>query len=177
MRVLVDMDDTSTSWRGGIHRRLTTDGHGIDWLDWSRWEGVPLGASDEQAAAFAAAMASPGFYVDLEPIDGAAEALNAMIDAGHVVFLCSTPDSTNATCPSDKRDWAEKHLGRGWGRRLILSHDKTLIRGDYLIDDKPVITGELVPEWEHVLFDQPYNRHITDRRRITDWSQWAEVLG
>ncbi|MCT7149596.1 hypothetical protein M1196_23400, partial [Salmonella enterica subsp. enterica serovar Oranienburg] len=71
---------------------------------------------------------------------------------------------------------------------MIITTDKTLVRGDILIDDKPVISGEL-PEystgtnharsWEHVIFDQSYNRHITNRRRILDWGDigaLAEIL-
>jgi hypothetical protein len=39
--------------------------------------------------------------------------------------------------------------------RVILTHDKTLVRGDVLIDDKPGITGNMIPAWKHLVFDSP----------------------
>ena len=36
---------------------------------------------------------------------------------------------------SDKLLWVKRHLGKLVYKRLILSHHKNLLRGDYLIDD------------------------------------------
>ena len=55
------------------------------------------------------------------------------------------------------------------------SQFKTLVHGAVLIDDKPEITGSVVPTWKHVYFDQPYNS-IYDKPRITTWSSWKEEL-
>ena len=41
--------------------------------------------------------------------------------------------------------------------------DKTLVRGDVLIDDKPHVTGSNAPTWQHLLYDAPYNRDIERR--------------
>jgi len=54
--------------------------------------------------------------------------------------------------------------------------DKTLIIGDILIDDKPEIKGISTPNWEHIIFDQPYNKNITNKKRI-NWDNFKEVLG
>ena len=66
-------------------------------------------------------------------------------------------------------------LGNDWIRNIILTNDKTVVKADILIDDKPVITGVENPEWEHIIFDQPYNRQIKDKRRI-DWGNWKSVI-
>ena len=172
------MDGVLADWSAGMERTLVAQRVEVNFLDWSRWEGVREDAAPEHREAFAAAMASAFFYRDLYPIWGAIEALHEMRDAGHEVFICSTPDSTNRSCASDKIAWVRHHLGDDWVKRLILTHDKTLVHGDVLVDDKPEVTGSNpVPSWEHVLFGAPYNRHITDRRRIADWTEWAEVLG
>jgi 5'-nucleotidase len=39
-----------------------------------------------------------------------------------------------------------------------------LVRGDILVDDKPVVSGSLRPEWVHVLHDRPYNRNCPGPR-------------
>jgi len=102
-----------------------------------------------------------------------------MVKAGHDVRIVTSPWVSNPTCASDKLNWVVKHYGSHWGPRVIITADKTLVRGDILIDDKPEIHGAAEPEWEHVIFDQPYNRDI-DKKRITDWSIWdleiAEVF-
>ncbi|MDO8264840.1 MAG: 5'-3'-deoxyribonucleotidase, partial [Candidatus Parcubacteria bacterium] len=60
-------------------------------------------------------------------------------------------------------------------KRIILSRDKTLIRGNFLIDDRPEIKGSSIPEWEHIIFDCSYNRNVTNKKRLT-WENWREVL-
>lgn len=171
MRILVDMDGVVADWAAGMKLALRSS----DFLDWSRWEILAEDATDEHRTAFAQALRSARFYRWLPPVDGAVDALRAMSQM-HDVFLCSTPDSTNRTCASDKILWTRAVLGREWVKRVILTHDKTIVHGDVLIDDKPQVTGAMVPTWEHILFDQPYNRAVLDRRRITHWSEWAEVL-
>ena len=39
-------------------------------------------------------------------------------------------------------DWVTEHLGQAWTAKVIMSHDKTLIHGDLLIDDKHRIGGK-----------------------------------
>jgi 5'-nucleotidase len=68
----------------------------------------------------------------------------------------------------------EGHLGTEFTTRVILTRDKTLVRGDGLIDDKPTIGGIATPQWRHVLFNQPYNRQFPGPR--VDWENWREAL-
>jgi len=52
--------------------------------------------------------------------------------------------------------------GPSWVDRIVLAKDKTLVRGDVLIDDKPEVTGSLCPSWEHLVFEAPYNVTAAD---------------
>lgn len=119
----------------------------------------------------------PEFFLGLPPIKGSVDAINEMLrDPALSVWICSSPKKTSDHCHSEKFLWLRRHFGQKFAERLILSRDKTLVSGDYLIDDKPVICGEKDPSWEHIIFDQPYNREIQDKKRIT-WENWKEVLG
>lgn len=120
--------------------------------------------------------AAPGFFTDLLPIAGATQALNGMLELGWEVFICTTPLRANRTCASDKVAWLEEHIGAGWGRRTILTHDKGLVRGDVLIDDKPAISSLVTPTWDHVVFDATYNQASTAPARLTGWTNWYETL-
>lgn len=115
------------------------------------------------------------FFEKMIPVPGAKEALEEMEAMGFEVFICSSPLSTYGNCVLEKYKWVETILGPNWVRKIILTKDKTLIKADVLIDDKPEITGvEKTPSWEHILYDRPYNRDI-NKRRIT-WENWKDVL-
>ncbi len=71
-----------------------------------------------------------------EPIPGALEAVKTLSEQYDIFFLSTAPWS-NAESWSSKRRWVQKHLGKLAHKRLILSHRKDLLMGDYLIDDRP----------------------------------------
>jgi 5'-nucleotidase len=185
MKILVDQDDTILLWGKQKDRVLRTNHptlknfrFGNLQTTWDMMEGL----DEEHKAAMVLEMNRPGFYRTFEPIPGAVRALREMVEAGHDVFIVSTPWSSNPTCMQDKFDWLNSHVGHydeknRWGDRLILTRDKTMIKGDILIDDKPAITGAAIPEWEHVLFTQPHNKSVTNKRRFSDWSKWREIIG
>ncbi len=117
------------------------------------------------------------FFLDLDPIPGSKEAIGEMLNNPNLsVWICSSPKKTSDFCHSEKFLWLRKHFGQKFAERLILTRDKTLVFGDYLIDDKPIICGEKEPSWEHVIFDRPYNRDTQEKKRLT-WENWKEVLG
>ncbi len=173
MRVLVDMDGVLADWKGGIDLRLKRARYDGPAPDWTQWDGVDPYASPEERTALRTAVkvaqAKRHFYLHLLPIDGGPAAIRELARAGHDVWLCSTPDHTNPTCADDKIAWAEAWIGKGWGQRVILTHDKTLVRGDFLIDDKPEVTGAAEPEWQQILFDQPYNQHVEGKSILRSW--------
>ena len=121
---------------------------------------------------------SAGFYAGLRPIPGAKEALKEMLAYGHEVRIVTSPWISNPTCASDKLNWVVNYIGQSWGQRTIITTDKTLVHGDFLIDDKPEVKGSLSPSWEHIYFTQPVNSHLTanGRRRIDTWGSWKDVL-
>ncbi len=116
-----------------------------------------------------------GFFRDLEEIPGAIAAVHELLAMGHDVRLCSAPLTRYVHCVPEKYEWVEQHLGADFIPRLILARDKTWVHGDVLVDDKPEVVGSRTPTWKHVLFDQPYNRHVEGPRM--NWSNWKEVLG
>ena len=177
MHILVDMDGVIADWGKQWDHVLNTM-----WPESrlprhreQRTFDLKAGMDDYDRDVVDLVMNHPGFYRELSPIDGAVEALLTMVDDGHTVNVCTSPWLTNRTCLQDKVDWLETHVGVGWSKRAVVTSDKTVVHGDLLIDDKPEIVGALTPSWEHVVFDQPYNQHVT-RRRLSDWSQWRSIL-
>ncbi len=118
------------------------------------------------------------FYPKISPVVEGLEAIREMVALGINIFICTTPLSAYKHCVFEKYEWVERHLGYDFTTRLILTRDKTLVHGDFLIDDRPEITGIQKPIWEHIIYDCPYNRQIVSKRRITRWRNWREeILG
>ena len=120
-------------------------------------------------------VAEKGFTLNLIPVKGSIEALKEIEDMGHKVFICTSPLTRYENNVLEKYMWVEKNMGHEWTKKMILTKDKTLLKGDILIDDKPEIEGVENPNWEHIIFDRSYNKHIKDKKRIT-WDNWKEVL-
>jgi len=92
----------------------------------------------------------PGFYRDLEPIEGAIEAFKKLAEH-YNVFILSTASWDNPSCFTDKRLWVEEHLGDLAYKRLILTHHKNQHTGRALIDDRTK-NGAADFKGEHIHF-------------------------
>jgi len=178
MRILIDQDGVIADWGHAYGEALARYGDAAAAIPRhadQRSFNLNEGRTPAERAIIAAVMVEPGFYSNLRPIPGARSALRAMLKAGHDVRIVTSPWISNPTCASDKLNWVAKHYGDHWAQRVIITTDKTLVHGDCLVDDKPEVKGDLEPTWEHVLFDQPYNRDVR-KPRIREWSEWARVL-
>lgn len=132
----------------------------------------------------------PGFFRDLEPIPGVVQAAHEMRAERLDVIFCSSPlvnSASETTCHSNKIDRLKEVFGIWAAENCHLGKDKTIVRADVLIDDKPVVGGRYKPFWQHVYFDQPYNRHHNmDKHRvpregrgiarIIDWKDWRKTI-
>lgn len=107
------------------------------------------------------------------PFPGAIEGMNLLRDMAEEVNadvrICTAPHLSNIPCYSQKAAWVSKYLDRDWLDRLIITRDKTLVRGHVLLDDKPEPLGTGVPMWDHILFTRSYNANIPNRLRINSW--------
>ena len=104
----------------------------------------------------------PGIFSLMEPMPGAIEGFKKIAES-YDTYILSTAPWGNRTAWSDKLDWVKKYLGDVTYKRLILSHNKNLNRGDYLIDDRTKngageFQGELIqfgtsefPDWRSIL--------------------------
>lgn len=105
----------------------------------------------------------PGLFENLEPIEGAIEAVNRLRE-DFELWILSAPSVKNPNCYKEKRIWIEKYFDYPLAKRLILCTNKGLVKGHYLVDDnlygkgQETFEGELIhfgssnyPNWESVL--------------------------
>ena len=103
----------------------------------------------------------PGIFSLMIPMEDAIESFKKL-SSTYDTYILSTAPWENASAWSDKLEWVKKYLGAEAHKRLILSHNKNLNRGDYLIDDRTAngadkFQGELIqfgsekfPNWKSV---------------------------
>jgi 5'-nucleotidase len=175
MRILIDMDGVLADFLSGFKQAWVDRGlppyFDTNLEQWDLNHYVPV----HHRELVDVLMQQQGFFRGLPVMPGAVDAMLGMLQAGHVLWVCSTPVAESAYCEGEKKAWLREHYGETLARRTVFTHDKTLVKGDILIDDKPKIVGEHTPEWEHVLYAQSYNSSVPDRRRIT-WMNWRSEL-
>ena len=178
--VLVDMDGTIADFDSRAYALMAARHPDVAMPVYKQRE-FPLsrGLPAAQRPLLEVLFKEEGFFREMQPIEGAVAALNEMVAAGIDVRLCSSPLSSSPCCVMEKVEWAVAHLGKSWVDRIILTRDKTLVRGDILLDDAPQAkSSSLEPMWEHVYFDQPCNRSGASdadpsRRRLVAWKDWG----
>jgi len=105
-----------------------------------------------------------GFFSSLSPLSGAIDAVKALLNSNkYDPYILTAPSVLNPLCYTEKRVWVEKHLGMEMVKRLVISPNKSLLKGDFLIDDHSTgcfqnkFEGELIhfgtskfPDWKTV---------------------------
>lgn len=136
IRVYVDLDNTIADFESGVRNSSTEERaqYGIDEKGKDHTDEIP------------------GLFSRMIPIDGAVEGFKFL--AEHFdTYILSTAPWNNPSAWRDKLEWVKLHLGDAVYKRLILSHHKDLLRGDYIIDDN---TKNGVAEFQgtHIHFGQ-----------------------
>lgn len=105
------------------------------------------------------------FFRNLEPVLGAIAAMRTLdSQPNYELYILTAPSLRNPLCYMEKRIWVENHLGFDFVRKLIISPDKSLLKGDYLIDDYDHGKGQDSFEGKLIHFGSP------------QFKSWQEVL-
>ena len=96
----------------------------------------------------------PGFFLNMAAIDGAIETVNRLRESFDVWAL-TAPAVQNPLCYTEKRLWIENHFDLDFAHRTIISPNKSLLKGDYLIDDHATGRGQDRFEGQLIHFGTP----------------------
>lgn len=170
--VLIDMDGVIADTMGGM----------FDYME--RHYGDKLAHEDikdymfdkftaEKKTQILDAMRSKGFYRHLDVITGAVRGVNRLREQYNGnVYICSAPMAGAESCEAEKREWLAERFDDDFAREAIITLDKATVLGRVIIEDNPAIAGG---SWRPIMFDQPYNRTITQYPRMYGWHDLSVV--
>ena len=109
-----------------------------------------------------------GFYQNLEPIEGAIEAVKVLINSKiYTPYILTAPSVMNPLSYTEKRVWIEQYFGINFVERLIICSNKGLLKGAYLIDDHADGRGQEMFEGELIQFgSKPFLDWISVRKHL-----------
>lgn len=104
-----------------------------------------------------------GFFADLVPKKDAVKSYYEL-KANHSVYFLTAPSIMNPMSYCEKRVSIEKWFGLDACKNLIICHDKSLLKGNFLIDDRVASNkqyafegtllefgGEKYPDWKAIM--------------------------
>ena len=99
----------------------------------------------------------PGIFRNPKPIKGSISSINELVKSKkYELFIATSAPWGNPESLTDKRYWIENYFGNIFHKKLIITHRKDLLIGDFLIDDRKKngainFTGQLISfgsNWE-----------------------------
>lgn len=112
-----------------------------------------------------------GIFRNPEPVEGAVDAINKLYESDKFdMFILTAAPWGNPDAATDKRYWIERYFGNMFHKKMIVTHRKDLLIGDYLIDDSKHngvsdFTGELID------FGVDYKTGLPNK-----FKNWSDVL-
>ena len=182
LKILVDMDsiacDTLPYWLNRIAQDTGVRAEIKDITLWNLDKCPPLDKVDPRLIF--GVLQEPGFIDGITPMPGVAEALKALMDAGHEVMLATArhgPVSMPETIT-----WMRKHLPfMSPEKQTAFIYEKQWLDADVIIDDKGETLEKFLAKYPNataLTITYPYNAYLTGDRvgRVTYGPQAWEGL-
>ncbi len=175
----VDLDNVCADYTAGFRKFVSAE-LDIDPTELgpiTSWGHKEWGIDDEQFKELHSKAVSNGLHRDLPLVEGAADALWRLSDAGIWIRVITHRLYTNWShekAVSDTVAWLDKH--RIPYRDLCFLGAKPQVEADIYIDDAPHNVAGLREAGNLVItFDQPYNRDL-EGLRAKNWTEAEEII-
>lgn len=176
LTIFVDMDDTIEqllkAWVIEANQRYGYSVSCDEVTDWDVTLAFP-GLTMEQVYEIPTL---PGFWKDVDPVPGAAEALQHFMAEGHDVYIVTA--TPYESVPEKMNDCLFKLFPFLKWDQLIITFHKQLLQGDVLIDDG--VHNLEGGSYTKVLMTAPHNRSYDAEAngmiRVNNWSEAIAVV-
>jgi len=167
MRILVDMDEVLADAIGQFINWYERD-FGVRYKR-EQLEGTRLAhvVPEEHREKVIGYPHQPGFFKDMAVIEDSQMVLEEL-SKRHEIYIASAAMEFKHSL-YDKYEWLDEHFPFIHWKRRILCGDKSVLRGDVLIDDHDfnlsVFTGR------PIMFSAPHNVQFTQYERLKNWKE------
>lgn len=114
----------------------------------------------------------PGFFANLDVMDGAVEVVKELNNKYEVYIASAAMEFPNSL--KEKHEWLSQHFPFIHWKNMILCGDKSILKGDILIDDH--LKNLAVFDGQTLLFDAMHNQKTEGHQRVKSWAEVAEML-
>ena len=113
----------------------------------------------------------PGIFKNPNPIVSAIDSVQQLAKSGQYdLFIATTASWKNPEAAMHKRLWIENHFGEIFIKKMIITHRKDLLIGDYLIDDR-LKNGAGEFKGELLSFGWAY-----EKEEWNEYRTWEDIL-
>jgi 5'-nucleotidase len=172
LRVAIDMDEVIADSMGK-HLRVYNQAFGTA-LTREALDGRSLEAAvpSHHTTGAAELLLAPGFFADLEEIEGSREVVRALSER-YEIFIASAAMEV-PTSFADKYAWLRERFSFIPPSHIVFCGDKGVLDTDYLIDDTPRHFERF--RGTPILFSAPHNRDETRFQRVGNWEEVRTLL-
>ncbi|MEZ4902824.1 MAG: 5'(3')-deoxyribonucleotidase [Spirosomataceae bacterium] len=109
----------------------------------------------------------PGFFTDIAVIEGAQAAVLELSKKYEIFVATAAMEFPNSF--REKYDWLKQHFDFIPWSNIVFCGDKSILSGDYLIDDMPRNLKTF--KGTGLLFNAPHNLQETAYERVMNWEE------
>lgn len=112
-------------------------------------------------------------YRDLKPLPGAIDGIKTIEALGHEVVIVSA-GSVNPATAGHKLEWCQRYLGFS-RKKVIIAHQKHLVKGDVFIDDSPHKIADYAAAWPEtpiLTIRYPHNVRMAELAQVRMFDSW-----
>lgn len=169
--ILVDMDGPLADFDKAFFSLCNSKGWTLDCTPFTQThrfatDHIPHSIARSLARRF---VETSGWFERL-PMTGGAKGYMDQLAERAEVWIVSKPLEANPTCRDEKGAWLRRNFGPEWERRLILAADKSMVRGDVLLDDAPHPDLYERATWKPVIFKTPWNGEGSKWAGLPHWT-------
>lgn len=107
----------------------------------------------------------PGFFLNLKVMPNAQEVIKELSEKHNVYVVSAATEFPNSL--REKYDWMQKHFPFISWRNFMLCGDKSIVKGDVMIDDHEKNLKSF--SGKTLLFDAMHNKQIEGYHRVFNW--------
>ena len=175
-RVIVDMDEVICKWVDRVLEWYNQD-HGTSFTrdDIKHWN-VTSDLPEDGHYFIRACMRYPEFYRDLDPIEGAIDGIQELLNDGFDVVIATATPRSAGIAYHGKLEWLRRRMPFFDLKSLVSISRKDLLIGDVLLDDGPHNIKPWIASGRYgVIFDHPWNRGHDCDARVKHWNEFVDL--